>query len=462
MSQSQKSNLKRNLKNRHIQFIAFGGSIGTGLFLGIGGAISLAGPSVILGYLIAGLAVFMIMRQLGEMTTEEPMAGSFSYFAYNYWGSFPGFLSGWNYWIQYVLIGIVELTAAAAYTQYWFPTIATWEIVLFFFVIINALNLVAVKAYGEIGFWLSIIKVTAICAMILVGIYILTIVPNLVNGATIKNLWMAASVGKHANNPAFSGFFSHGLMGLIAAIPTITFAFGGLELIGLTAAEVTDPQKTIPKAINQVVFRTLIFYIGSITVLLSLYHWSNLRITDSPFVMIFDKIGLKYIAWIFNFVILTAALSIYNSCIYSNSRMIHSLALQNNAPKIFAKTNKKGAPVAAQILSGILTFLVVPLNYFIPNWFKAFQVVIDFVIVCIFVSWTLITMSHMKFKKQKNLEKHKTIFPSPLYPFTNYFVFLFIFFLLVTMVTRHPIMIKQVIVMPIWVLLVYIFYKFYN
>ena len=458
MKQPQESNLKRKLTNRHIQFIAIGGAVGTGLFLGTGSTISVAGPAVILGYLIAGLSIFLIMRQLGEMETEEPMTGSFSYFAYKYWGKFPGFLSGWNYWIQYVLVGIAELTAVAAYVQYWFPTLATWKTALFFFMLINAINLTAVKAYAEIEFWFSIIKVTAICAMILVGGYILIVNTSLVDGATIRNLWMAASVGENTGNPVLSGFFAHGIVGLLAAIPMITFAFGGLELIGITAAETADPQKTIPKAINQVVFRVLILYISSITVLLSLYHWSNLQTIESPFVMIFDKIGFKHAAWVLNFVILSAALSVYNSCIYSNSRTLYGLALQNNAPQIFSKTTKKGIPAAAQMLSGILTFLVVPLNYFLPNWIDAFQAVISFVVVCILINWGLITMSHMKFKKQKNLENHKTLFPSPFYPYTNYIVFAFILLILIIMAILQG-MIKQAIAVPIWILIVYVFYK---
>jgi L-asparagine transporter-like permease len=451
----QKSHLKRNLKNRHIQFIALGGAVGTGLFLGAGSAIFAAGPSVILGYLIAGIIVFLMMRQLGEMNTQDPSAGSSSYFAYKYWGDFPGFLAGWNYWVEYALAGITELTAVAAYTQYWFPNLATWKTALFFFVIINIINLATVKAYGEVEFWFSSIKVFAICAMILAGGYILFFDPSLVTGASIKNLWHSATVGITTGNPLFSGFFPHGIIGLLTALPIITFAFGGLELIGITAAETADPSKTIPKAINQVVVRILIFYVGSLTVLLSLYHWSNLSISDSPFVMIFDKIGFKYTAWALNFIVLTAALSVYNSCIYSNSRMLYGLALQKNAPQILAKTNKRGIPFAATLLSSAITFLVVPLNYSIPDWFDAFKVIMSFVVVCILVNWGMITLSHIKFK-QKN---HKTLFPAPLYPYSDYITLIFIIFILAVMALPQIGMTKQVIALPIWILSVYVGYK---
>ncbi|MCA6072891.1 MAG: amino acid permease [Endomicrobium sp.] len=456
MNSLQKSHLKRNLENRHIQFIALGGAVGTGLFLGAGSAIFVAGPSVLLGYLIVGIIVFLIMRQLGEMNTQDPSAGSSSYFAYKYWGEFPSFLAGWNYWIGYALAGITELIAVAAYTQYWFPNLATWKTALFFFVIINLINLATVKAYGEIEFWLSSIKIFAICAMILAGGYILFFDPNLVPGASIKNLWQPATVGPHAGNSLFGGFLPHGLMGLITALPMITFAFGGLELIGVTAAETADPSKTIPKAINQVVFRILIFYVGSLAALLSLYHWSNLSIFDSPFVMIFDKIGFKYAAWALNFIVLTAGLSVYSSCIYSNSRMLYGLALQNNAPQALAKIDKRGIPFTATLLSSAITFLVVPLNYFVPNWFEALKIIISFAVMCILVNWGMITLSHLKFK-QKN---PKTLFPAPFYPYSGYITLVFIIFILVIMVLPQIGMAKQVIALPVWILTVYTFYRF--
>ncbi|MDR1243941.1 MAG: amino acid permease [Endomicrobium sp.] len=455
----QNTKLKRKLKNRHIQFIALGSAVGTGLFLGASSTIFSTGPSVILGYLLGGLLVFFIMRQLGEMATNEPMAGSSSYFATTYVGNFLGFLAGWNYWVEYVLVGIAELIAVAAYAQYWFPNIATWKTSLVFFILINAINLATVKAYGEIEFWFSSIKVFTICAMILAGSYLLFFNPSLVPGASIKNLWLPATVGPHAFDTFFSGFFAKGFIGFMMAFPMIIFAFDGVELIGLTAAETENPQKTIPKAVNQVVFRILIFYVGSLTVLLSLYHWSNLSVSDSPFVLIFDKIGFKYIAWTLNFIVLTAALSVYNSCIYCNSRMLYGLALQNNAPAILSKTNKRGIPSNAILMSGVLTFLVVPLNYFIPNWINAFEIVISFTVICIIINWSIIAISHLMYRKKKNAKNVQTLFPSPFYPYSNYVVLLFLALVLVTMATPQFGMIKQVMVLPIWVLVVYIGYK---
>jgi L-asparagine transporter-like permease len=316
-----------------------------------------------------------------------------------------------------------------------------------------------VKIYGEIEFTFSIVKIIAICTMILTGLYILLIDPNLVAGATIKNLWQAATVGPHTGDLAFSGFFPHGFIGLVMAIPIITFSFGGLELIGITAAETANPRKTIPKAINQVMFRILVFYIASLAVLLSLYHWSNLKITDSPFVMIFDRIGFKYAAWTLNLILLTATLSVYNSCIYSNSRMLYGLALQKNAPQIFTKTNARGVPIVSVLISSLLTFLVVPLNYFIPNWFDAFQIITNFAVVCAIINWCMITISHMKFKRQKQAENYKTLFQIPFYPFSDYVTLIFYSFILILMMVPQFGMAKHVAAIPIWLLLTYIGYK---
>ena len=223
--------LKRGLKNRHIQLIALGGAVGTGLFLGVAQTIKLAGPSVILGYAIAGIMAFFIMRQLSEMVVDQPVAGSFSHFANRYWGPFAGFASGWNYWILYVLVSMAELTAVGIYVQYWWPGVPMWASALTFFLLINFVNLLHVKVYGEMEFWFAIIKVVAIIAMILFGGWLL------LSGqggpeATVTNLW------------AQGGFFPNGIMGLVMAMAVIMFSFGGLELVGITAAEAENPAKS--------------------------------------------------------------------------------------------------------------------------------------------------------------------------------------------------------------------------
>ncbi|MDR2945815.1 MAG: amino acid permease [Candidatus Adiutrix sp.] len=458
INQEHVGELKRGLKNRHIQLIALGGAVGTGLFLGAGGAIFAAGPSVLLGYAIAGFLAFMIIRQLGDMVAEEPVAGSFSFFAYKYWGDFPGFLSGWNYWILYVLVGISELTAAAAYMQYWWPGMPTWVTATVFFVIINLINMATVKAYGEAEFWFAIIKVATICVMIVIGLYILLFNSGLVEGSTFKNLWQTPTLGEHMGDPAYSGFMPNGINGLLIALPIIMFAFGGLELVGMTAAEADDPKKVIPMACNQVIWRILIFYIGVMGVLLSLYHWSNMSPDQSPFVMVFDKIGFKAAAGFINFVVLTAALSVYNSCVYANSRMLYGLALQGNAPKVFLKTDKRGVPMMAMTVAGVLTFLVVPLNYFVPAVHDAFGMAMSVVVAALVINWAMISLAHLYFRKTKDSEGHKTVFPSPWFPASNYLCVLWVLFVLWAMYAKLG-MKAAVIAVPVWVVIVFLGYK---
>lgn len=231
---NQEPTLHRGLHNRHIQLIALGGAIGTGLFLGIGPAIQMAGPAVLLGYGVAGIIAFLIMRQLGEMVVEEPVSGSFAHFAYKYWGPFAGFLSGWNYWVMFVLVGMAELTAAGIYMQYWFPDVPTWIWAAAFFIIINAVNTVNVRLYGETEFWFALIKVLAIIGMIGFGLWLL-FSGHGGEKASIDNLWR------------YGGFFATGWNGLILSLAVIMFSFGGLELIGITAAEARDPEKAFQK-----------------------------------------------------------------------------------------------------------------------------------------------------------------------------------------------------------------------
>lgn len=442
------SQLQRGLKNRHIQLIAMGGAIGTGLFLGSAQVIQSAGPSIILGYAIGGLIAFLIMRQLGEMIVEEPVAGSFSHFAYQYWGKFPGFLSGWNYWVLYILVAMSELTAVAKYINYWWPHIAAWQSVLFFFVIITAINLTNVKFYGESEFWLAIIKVTAVVAMILFGLFLL-FTADANSTASFSNLW------------SHGGFFPNGFDGLFYMLAFIMFAFGGIELIGMAAAEANDPKKTIPKAINQVVVRILVFYVGSLAILLSLVPWNQLDLgglDKSPFVMIFSQMGIGWAAHLLNFIILTAALSVYNSGMFANSRMLFGLAQQGNAPKVFAKVNKQGVPIPAVLLSALLIFGCVLLNYFVPE--DALGHLMYVVVGALVLNWAMISLTHLKFKamvKQKNL---KTSFPALWSPISNYLVLVFIAVVLYIMWQQG--FKESVLMIPIWIILMFVLYKALN
>ncbi|PZP45839.1 MAG: aromatic amino acid transporter AroP [Pseudopedobacter saltans] len=461
MENQDDKQLKRGLANRHIQLIALGGAIGTGLFLGIGPAAVLAGPSVILGYAFAGIIAFFIMRQLAEMVVEEPVSGSFSHFAYKYWGGFAGFASGWNYWMLYILVSMSELTAIGVYVQFWWPEIPLWVSSTFFFVVINALNLASVKVYGEAEFWFSIIKVVAILAMIVFGTYLLVSGTG-GDSATITNLW---------NN---GGFFPKGWLskdvngnyqGLLSAMALIMFSFGGLELVGITAAEAEHPEKNIPKATNQVIYRILIFYVGALIILFSLSPWANITGESSPFVMVFEKLNgfefhlfghtiffTKLIANALNIIVLTAALSVYNSSVYSNSRMLFGLAEQGNAPRFLSRLNKNHVPIRAILVSAIFAAICIVVNKLIPE--KALGILMSLVVSALVINWIMISYTHLKFKSAHTSTKTK--FPSFLYRLSNYICLVFLLGIMALMWLTGLKM--SVELMPIWIVLLYIFY----
>lgn len=456
--------LKRGLSNRHIQLIALGGAIGTGLFLGIGPAAVLAGPSVILGYILAGIIAFFIMRQLGEMVVEEPVSGSFSYFAHRYWGSFAGFTSGWNYWILYILVSMSELTAIGIYVQYWWPDIPLWASSGFFFLAITVLNLGSVKLFGEAEFWFSIIKVVAIISMILFGSYLLL---SGTGGeqATVQNL---------VNNGGFfpKGWFQpteNGYQGLLAVMAIIMFSFGGLELIGITAAEAEHPEKNIPKATNQVIYRILIFYVGALVILFSLSPWESITTETSPFVTVFDNLKVlnfsvfgkefstaQLVANFLNLIVLTAALSVYNSCVYSNSRMLFGLAEQGDAPRFLKRLNSNAAPITAILVSSGFAGLCIIINKLIPE--EAFKILMSLVVSCLIINWVMISLTHLKFRKAKAKEGFTTKFPSFLYPYSNYISIVFLVAILGIMLVTG--MAVSVVLIPIWLVLLWLGYRF--
>ncbi|WP_317192406.1 amino acid permease [Sphingobacterium faecale] len=467
MNDNKDQKLKRGLTNRHIQLIALGGAIGTGLFLGIGKAAVLAGPSVLLGYAIAGIIAFFIMRQLGEMVVEEPVSGSFSYFANKYWGGFAGYASGWNYWVLYILVSMAELTAIGVYVQFWWPEIPLWVSSLFFFIVVNALNLSSVKVYGETEFWFSIIKVIAIVAMIIFGSYLL-LSGSGGEGATVQNLYNDG------------GFFPKGWLsvaedgsyhGLLAALVMIMFSFGGLELVGITAAEAENPEKNIPRATNQVLIRILIFYVGALFILFSLMPWRSITADTSPFVEVFNSLNsfqftlfnktyyfTTIIANVLNVIVLTAALSVYNSSVYSNSRMLYGLAEQGNAPKFLNKLNKNHAPIAAILVSAALVAICIVVNKLIPD--RALEILMSLVVSSLIINWIMISWTHFHFKKSKIKQGKTTKFPSLFYPFSNVICLLFLLAVLIMMwFTGLKISVELI---PIWLILLYISYVIVN
>ncbi len=344
----------------------------------------------------------------------------------------------------YVLVAMAELTAVGKYIQYWWPDVPTWATAAVFFVVINAINLTNVKVFGEMEFWFAIIKVVAIVGMILFGGWLLF------SGsggpqATVSNLWEQG------------GFLPHGVSGLVMTMAIIMFSFGGLELVGITAAEADKPQQSIPKATNQVIYRILIFYIGSLAVLLSLLPWTRVTADTSPFVLIFHELGDSLVANALNIVVLTAALSVYNSCVYCNSRMLFGLAQQGNAPKALLKVDNRGVPVVTILVSAVATALCVLINYLMPG--KAFGLLMALVVSALVINWAMISLAHLKFRAPKEQQGVTTRFPALLYPLGNWICLLFMAAVLVIMLIT-PGMAISVYLIPVWIAILGVGYLF--
>ncbi len=427
--------LARGLKNRHIQLIALGGAIGTGLFYGSAKSIELAGPSVLVAYIIGGGVMYLIMRMLGEMVTEEPVAGTFSHFAQRYWGGFAGFLSGWNYWMLYVLASMVELTAIGHYVHFWWPTLPGWVAILGVWGAVTALNLFQVKLFGEFEFWLALIKIVAIIAMIVLG------------GWLIVQHWGQPDMGV-ANFWQQGGFMPHGISGLLLSLVVVMFSFGGTELIGVTAAEADNPRKSIPRAINQVLWRILVFYVGAMAVLIMLYPWNQIGAEGSPFVTIFADLGIPAAPTLLNIVVLTAAVSVYNSGMYSNGRMLYQLAQQGDAPGLFARINEKGVPMAGVLASAVAIFMAVVVNVFMPE--SAFLFVLALATAAASLTLLMIVLIHWRFRAYH--QGRALHFPALWFPWANIGCVVFLV-MLVGLMTQLDSTRAAVFVLPCWLLL---------
>lgn len=419
-SKNVEEHVHRGLKNRHIQMIALGGAIGTGLFYGSASVVKMAGPAITLSYLVGGIVIFFIMRALGEMAVAHPVSGSFSQYAYQYWGELPGFIAGWNYWFNYIFVGMAELSVIGTYINFWMPDVPTWLSALVCLLAVTLINVINVKAYGEFEFWFAIIKVLAIIGMIVFGAAMIFFgIGNSGQPLGLSNLWV------------HGGFFPGGLSGILMSLVLVMFAFGGIELVGITAGEAENPEKTIPRAINQVVWRILIFYVGAMTVILAIFPWNQMETTGSPFVQIFSHVGIPAAANLLNFVVLTAALSAYNSALYCNGRMLYGLAQQGNAPKVFGKLNSAGVPVNATLISSAFTLIVVLISYLDPE--KVFMYFMGLATIAVIINWATIVIVQMKFRKYHMQHQQKILFKMPLYPIASYVSLAFLALVVVIM-----------------------------
>lgn len=392
MAEEAPTKLARGLSKRHVTMIAIGGTIGTGLFLGAGSSISLTGPSILIVYLITGLFLYLMMRAIGELLYADPASNSFVGFVSKYVGPEAGYFVGWSYWVTLLLPAMAELTAIGQYVQYWFPGIPIWVTEILVIVILTLVNLTAVRFFGEAEFWFASIKIIAILAIIVTGL--------------VMVLTGFKTPGVHGGIVSFNNVFTHfeffpkGTINFLMAFPMVFFAFVGIEFVGMMSAETQQPRAVMPRVINQVLFRILIFYVGALFIITTIINWRYLPADQSPFVWVFKLVGLKWAAAAVNFVVLTAALSALNTLIYSAGRDVYALALENTGKweKHFATLSMNAIPARAVLFSASL-MLLTPVIHLLPFISSAFEFLASATSAITLVIYGLIMWAHRKYRQ---------------------------------------------------------------
>ncbi|MBF8753890.1 D-serine/D-alanine/glycine transporter [Pseudomonas guariconensis] len=399
----QAHELQRNLSNRHIQLIAIGGAIGTGLFMGSGKTISLAGPSIIFVYMIIGFMLFFVMRAMGELLLSNLKYKSFIDFAHDLLGPWAGYFTGWTYWFCWIVTGIADVIAISAYSQFWFPDIPQWAPALGCVGLLLSLNLMTVKMFGELEFWFAMIKIVAICALVCTGFYMVATAYQSSTGsvASLANLW---------ND---EGMFPHGVMGFFAGFQIAVFAFVGIELVGTTAAETKNPERNLPRAINSIPLRIIVFYVLALIAIMAVTPWRDVVPSKSPFVELFVLAGLPAAAGIINFVVLTSAASSANSGVFSTSRMLYGLAVDGDAPSKFSTLSKRAVPSNGLIFSCTCLLGGALLIYLVPNMLEAFTLITTVSAILFMCVWSVILLSYLAYRKKRDDLHRASIYKMP-------------------------------------------------
>ena len=424
--QNHPPKLKRSMTAGQMEMISLGGAIGVGLFMGSTSTIKWTGPSVLLAYMFVGLILYIVMRALGEMLYVSPGTGSFADYATEYISPLAGYLAEWANVFQYIVVGISEVVAATEYLKFWWPEVSVFWSGIIIIAFLLLANLASAKAYGTLEFWFAMIKVVTIVIMIILGLLVILLgVGNHGKPIGFSNLW------------SHGGFFTGGVKGFFFSMAIIAGSYEGIELIGISAGEVANPQEAIVKSVKSVLWRILIFYVGAIFVIVTIYPWNQLSNIGSPFVETFTKVGITAAAGIINFVVLTAALSGANSGIYSSSRMLFKLAHEGEAPNTFGKLSKRIVPDRAivGITSGILIGFI--LNLIMSTMNKSmgelFVVVYSSSVLPGMVAWFVILIAELKFRKNNSHLMAEHPFKLPLYPYSNYFAFAMLLVIVVFM-----------------------------
>ncbi|WP_367046697.1 amino acid permease [Streptomyces sp. Je 1-332] len=379
----------KDLKARHVNMIAIGGAIGTGLFLGAGGRLHSAGPALAVAYLVCGIFAFFVVRALGEMVIYRPSSGSFVSYAREFLGEKGAYVAGWMYFVNWSTTGIADITAIALYTHYWsfFTDIPQWVLALIALAVVLVINMISVKYFGEMEFWFAIVKVAALVAFMLIGIFLLVTQQDV--GGQTPGLSVITDNG---------GFLPNGIMPVVIVMQGVVFAYASLELVGVAAGETAEPHKVVPRAVNSIMWRVGLFYVGSVVLLALLLPGSVYSADQSPFVTVLSKIGVPAAGDVMNLVVLTAALSSLNSGLYSTGRILRSMAMAGSAPKFTARMNKSQVPYGGILLTSAVCVLGVGLNFLMPS--QAFEIVLNVASLGIISTWVIIMVCHLAFVRR--------------------------------------------------------------
>ena len=429
----------KDLKPRHINMIAIGGAIGTGLFLGAGGRLASAGPGLALAYAVCGLFAFFVVKALGEMVLHRPSSGSFVSYSREFLGEKGAYVAGWMYFLNWSTTGIADITAIALYTHYWsmFTDIPQWVLALIALAVVLAINMISVKIFGELEFWFAIVKVAALVIFMIIGIVLLA-TQHEVGGQT-------PGIGTITDH---GGILPNGLMPVVIVMQGVVFAYSCVELVGVTAGETAEPEKVVPKAVNAIMWRVGFFYVGSVVLLALLLPWGEYTEGQSPFVTVLSKVGVPMAGDVMNLVVLTAAMSSLNSGLYSTGRILRSMAMSGSAPKFTGLMNRSQVPYGGILLTSAVCVIGVALNYVVPG--KAFEIVLNIASLGIISTWCTIMLCHLVFvrrAKQGLVERPK--FQLPWSPVTEIVTIVFLLSVVVLMWNDPDVGRKTVLLIPV-------------
>lgn len=443
------SGYKRTLSNAHIQLIALGGTIGTGLFLGVGDSIHRAGPSVILIYIIVGFFLFLLMRALGELIMSDLSKHTYIDFIEKYLGKNIGFITGYLYWLSWITLGMAETTALGIYFQYWFPGLQPWIPGLVTIVILLIINLISAKVFGNLEFSFAIIKIVTIVAFVILIAYLL-----LTGGKTTFGPISFSNLTSHG------GFFARGSKGFLQGFQMVIFSFIGVELVGLTAAEAKNPKVTLKKAINDLPVRIILFYVLAILAILLVIPWNKVSTNSSPFVQALGATGIRNASSIINFVVISAAVSSTNSFLYSAGRLLFSVTYDGKGKwnKTFGHLSRRQLPQNGLILSAILMGLAPLITLVIGD--QAFNFISSTSTSMFLIIWCLMTLTHIAYRR-KTPEDQLSDYQMPGFPYLDYLILVFFILMIILLLVLPSYRIPMIAAIAIFIIL-YVISKFWN